>query len=293
MRARVVLVFVSAVAVAIAHAEEPHGIRAKYATPAELSTTNLAPGELVLNTSEPSDLRVGDGGTPGGQSVGAWVMDALREDPDFLHDIGGATADETKALLALSVGDPRPELRREIAASAATSAGNIYSNAAALAAITNALGQRISEFEVVRIGFYPQDASGFNFAVPSDFPTRTLEIFVNPYNLTNTNVLYRMIFATNPPIGPKCVRVVFGTDVQATGVQISMGIANSRKRYFPRDGSIFEWRWMPEVEAWHVESYSGRNDSTAYNAGGTAVTLNLQLPESVPEWIEWRKQQPW
>lgn len=289
MRPRVILAFaLSIIAAAIAQAEEPHGIRAKYATPVELSTTNLAPGELVLNTSAPSDLRVGDGGTPGGQSVGAWVMEALREDPDFLHDIGGATADETKAFLALSVANQR--------AGIAENAGNIHSNSAGLSWITNSMGQRISEFETVRLGVYPTNNAPFTWFVPTNVPTRELEVFINPYTLTSDDGnAYKIAIPLGfAPLRPMRVRLVFGTAPGGTNTIISTGFgASSRKRQYPRDGSIFEWIWMPEVNAWHIESYKGRDDSTAYDKTGTANTLNLHFHTTIDEWIEWRNQQPW
>jgi len=84
----------------------PYGISAKYATAAELATTNLTPGQLVANQEDFSDLRIGDGATPGGLPVGRAVLERCN----MLHAWGGATAEEIKAFLALSIADQRPDL---------------------------------------------------------------------------------------------------------------------------------------------------------------------------------------
>ena len=181
------------------------------------------------------------------------------------------------------------------AANLADVAGLVYSNEAALSVVTNAFGQKISEFETVRLGFYPQDAATFMKYVPTNFPTRELEVFVDAYDLSNTeNAAYRIGLPSGwAPPKPTRVRIVFGTAPQATNVLVSLSFPNARKRNYPTDGAIFEWVWMPEVSAWHLESFAGRKDTTAYNSEGTAVTRSLQFPETVEKWVEWRNQQTW
>lgn len=63
------------------------GILVKYATPTELVSTNLAKGQIVMDEEDPSDLRIGDGSTPGGIMVGDSIWESV------------------KALVALSIGD--------------------------------------------------------------------------------------------------------------------------------------------------------------------------------------------
>lgn len=287
MRPRFVFSLIFAVTSAIAQAEEPYGIRAKYATPAELSTTNLAPGELVLNTSEPSDLRVGDGGTPGGQSVGAWVMEALREDPDFLHDIGGATADETKAFLALSVANQR--------AGIAENAGNIHSNAVALSTITNALGQRVSANETVKIGYTPATRSSEVWLVPTNCPTRNLEVYVDAsvYNVTNNTCTIR-IPAAWMPNGPMTVRVYAWSS--SANSRFSFGIGNVQHVSMAASNAReLEYQWMPECSGWQIRWRAVQNGFNIYNTSGSHVSATkiAALPASVEEWVEWRQQKEW
>lgn len=115
-----------------------YGIRAKWANEAELATTNLAPGELVVNEGEWSDLRVGDGETPGGVSVGASLLARMRGDPTLLHDIGGASAAEIKALLALSVADQSETVSQALASHAAATNNPHGVSAAQIGALTAA-----------------------------------------------------------------------------------------------------------------------------------------------------------
>lgn len=122
MSTRLQCCFLAALIVAAAHAAvgqdvpgDSYGIRVQYANPAELATTNLAPGEVVVNERDWTDLRIGDGATPGGVHVGAGRLEEALS-VSRLHEWGGATAAETRAMLAFSVADQRGAVRNVLAA---------------------------------------------------------------------------------------------------------------------------------------------------------------------------------
>lgn len=261
-----------------AAAANPHGITAEGIGALTAETDEIALGALAsASNALHGEIETHSGRTDNPHGVTAAQIGALTAETDSV------------ALAALETA--RDALQSAIAANT----GDIHSNAAALTSVTNALGQRVSESETVRIGYYPQDSSTFMWYIPTNLPTRELEVFVDAYDLANTEgAAYRIGLPSDwEPPRPTRVRILFGTAPQNTNVVVSLSFPNSRKRNYPTDGAIFEWVWMPESATWHIESLAGRKDSTAYNSSGTAVTRTLILPVDIDEWIKWRQQQPW
>lgn len=74
---------------------------AKYATSNQLATTNLEFGQIVINSDDVSDMRVGDGETPGGISVGK-VNGVVQ----YVEDISGNKTAVTIGYL--DINEPSP-----------------------------------------------------------------------------------------------------------------------------------------------------------------------------------------
>lgn len=265
-------------------ADEPYGIRAKYASTAELATTNLACGELVANEEDWSDLRMGDGETPGGRRVGETLLDR-----NMLDSWGGASAEDVRALVALSVADQRAGIFEN--------AGNIHSNSAGLSWITNALGQRISDFEEVRIKYAPGAATTNIWYVPTNGPTRNLTIYLDSYySSTNAPLTVRIPAGWHPN---RPVKIKLLTSRASTAARINYGLgALAGWTYAPsQQQRVITFAWVPEAEAWteyRVQTIAsqGLHTGTSVTADTTASKLAL-MPATIEEWVAWRNQQTW
>lgn len=183
------------------------------------------------------------------------------------------------------------------AAAIAANAGNIYNNAASLSWVTNALGQRISDFEEVRIKYSPGATTTNIWYVPTNGPTRNLTIYLDSYYSSTNAPLTVRIPADWHPNRP--VKIKLLTSRASTAARINYGLgALAGWTYTPsQQQRVITFAWVPEAEAWteyRVQTIAsqGLYTGTSVTADTTASKLAL-MPATIEEWVAWRNQQPW
>lgn len=180
-----------------------------------------------------------------------------------------------------------------VAALAATNAGNIYSNAAGLSWVTNALGQRISAFEKVTIAYAPAAITADTWYIPTNCPTHAMDVQINSsvFNTTNSYCEIR-IPAGYAPSGPMRIRMyVWRTH---TNARHRFGIGNNAHvTTSGPNARHVEYEWMPETQTWQIHFLQAQNGFDVYDWSGVKKTANFGLPKSIDDWVAWRNQQPW
>lgn len=175
-----------------------------------------------------------------------------------------------------------------------TNAGNIASNAAALTAITNALGQRVSEFETVNIGYRPTAMTTNIWYVPTNLPTRFLDINVDASVYTASNTICRIYIPSNwIPSRPTTIRIFVNTARAQTRMAYGIGVTE-KITYNPSSGfREMQWQWVSETGFWQPHYFTAPSGPAFYDTAGANKYGNFVLPQSVEAWIEWRGKQRW
>ena len=185
-----------------------------------------------------------------------------------------------------------------VAGLAATNAGNIYSNSANLTSVTNAFGQRISEFEEVNLVVYREmsttDANIWE--APTNLPTRCLNLHICATNFTSTNYpLTIRIPSELQPTRPTTIRFLLSAVTGNTRLNYEQGTTRRLSNYAPASSQRqIELHWLPEVGAWQYFHFQLQASHTPYTRTGVNAVGYLQvMPKSIESWIAWRNQQPW
>ena len=183
-------------------------------------------------------------------------------------------------------------------AAIAAHAANIYSNAAGLSWITNALGQRVSEYETVSLGITPtmSTTQANVWLVPTNCPTRNLHISVNAATFTSTNYpLTLRVPGDWTPTKPIRIRFLFTHAGSSARINIHIGTAARASGATPATSPrLGELQWLPEIGLWQWYWIAENSINGLYTVAGAASPgATSNLPATIEDWIAWRSQQPW
>lgn len=174
----------------------------------------------------------------------------------------------------------------------AQNAGNIHSNAAGLAVVTNALGQRISDFEEVTIGYQALSTNTYN--IPTNFPTRELVIYVSANAFTETTPTVRLNLPNWTPNRPVRIRVYVGTWNANTTADYLYGGTKKTSGKVSSGLSGVEWTWLHQPACWEMHMIRAASYRFVRSADPSGNYLDANnLPTTVEDWIAWRNQQTW
>lgn len=220
---------------------------------------------------------------------------------DAWPDVGGIATNAANAAVTpveervgtLETNAALHATKSELVDATNTLAGLIYNNEAALACVTNALGQRISEYETVTIAYAPTAVTANVWFAPTNCPTRALDVQINSIVFNNTNTYCEIrIPAGYTPKGP--MRLRFYVWRTHTNARHRFGIGDNAHVTVTGPNSRFvEYEWMPESQKWQIHFLQANNGFDCYDSAGVRMTANFGLPTTIEAWIAWRSQQTW